>query len=85
MTQQASQSRPRKRTAGRYFLMGPRGAKDPAYRFPYTVLWDWITFYGWGWDMRLPFCWLTYSQSSGLYLSRDATPQGAFVFLWRPK
>jgi len=67
----------------------PQGAHDPAFKYPYTVLWDWITFYGWGFDVKLPFCWLTYHGAaegekgrSYAYISSDATPDGAWVFLW---
>jgi len=43
-----------------------------------------LTLYGWGWDfgffsLRI---WLVYAMDHGLYISRDATPDGA-LFLWR--
>lgn len=28
----------------------------------------------WGWDLKVPFGWLTKSKESGLYFSPDATP-----------
>jgi hypothetical protein len=54
---------------------------------PYRLLWGWIVVYGWGFDVKFPWCWLTYSKSLGrershCYVSPDATPNAAWFFLW---
>ncbi len=43
-----------------------------------------ITIFRWGVDVRLPGAWLVWQwqPSSMCYISRDATPSGAALWLW---
>jgi hypothetical protein len=42
--------------------------------WPVSLGWGRLTFYGWGWDLRLTTGWLTWSRDHGLYRSPQGTP-----------
>jgi hypothetical protein len=59
----------------RFSVKTPYGDKIRMGPTPVSLFGHRITFYGWGWDIKIPrYGWLVWSRESGLYVSSNGTP-----------